>query len=681
MRRLPLRGLEQRPLLGDPKEYVQNLIEHGFSVSTIGAMNGLGLAGYPTVFLPPVDGMDPDWIPGVIKEAHAHGIPVICWNVFNVQDVRNIGDFRMAHLYPDWKMEYIDEPGIEYGERIGMCVTSSPYLEQHAKVLREITALGVDAMWFDGFYLAGIPHPARPGCVCAHCAAAFREDTGLALPKTVDWSDLTFRKWVRWRNERLTAAARFITNEIHDVQPDIPVIFNYNQWPFSSKDWETGLPLWTTSDYGVSQHAYTSDDRFSWVMLGYKAQLSHDLNPEYSDIWRMGRPLFDIDAEPDAARIHELQIKMHLLASLTYGTIPWRSTHDYPEAQKRNNEALRVREDAFRTHSAATVGLLVSQDTHDFWGHRPGTENLIEYRDSILGTWLLLTEHHIGFDLVFDNQLESVPDRYQTLILAQTVCMSDRAAAGIERWVRAGGTLILTGDAGLSDEWGEPRTVPLFGTCATDPGEPDSGRVSGTSTEGASGSGDARRVSGTGTAGAHGSGDRETFGSGRVVRLESDPGTTYARTRDRQSARSLVRAIDPAALTFIVTGPPEVVVRLYHDPETSGFVLHVLNLSPYYRYENGCGFTGVRGTPAGPVPQFGSVTETASDASEGQSGPDQPPRESFAEREIAEIRVTIPRAVGWKARFTVRRDEITIGDDGTLVITNLMDHEAVTIAP
>ncbi len=642
MTRLPLRGLEQRPLVGDPEEYVRNLVEHGFTVSTIGAMNGLGLAGYPTDFLPPVDGMDPQWIPGVIREAHKQGIAVICWNVFNVQDVREIDDFRIAHRYPEWKMEYIDEPGNVYGPRVGMCVTASPYLREHAKLLREIAGMGVDAMWFDGFYLAGIPHPARPGCVCSYCRDAFFDDTGLELPRSVDWTDPAFRRWVRWRNERLTAAARYVTSEIRDVRPDLPVIFNYNHWPFASKDWETGLPLWKTGDYGVSQHAYTADESFSWVMLGYKAQLSHDLNPDYSDIWRFGRPLFDADSVPDGERIHELQIKQHLLAALTFGTIPWRSTSDYPQVQKRNNAALALREDSLRTESAATVGLVVSQDTHDFWGHAPGANNLIAYRDSILGTWLLLTERHIAFDLVFDNELESVPERCQTLILTQTVCLSDRRASALLDWTEEGGTLIATGAAGACDEWGRARARTLF---------PSS----------------------------------QAHGSGSIHRLDTDPGAAYARERDADAAAVLTGAIGTDTLPFTVDGPDHLVVRLYTDPDTKGLVLHLLNVSPFYRYANGCGFTGVRGTPAGPEhtlhPESRDSVETASDALESIHDVEMTQTHSFAERPIPELRVTIPAAAGLTARCVVSGASFEIADDGVIVVRDLVDHEALYIGP
>jgi hypothetical protein len=306
-----IRGLEQRPLVGDPKSYVRHLVNAGFNVSTIGAMNGLGFSGYPTEYLPAVQGMDPHWISGVLKEAHAHDIKLICWNVFNIQDVRNVDDFQIAKRYPQWEMKYLDVPGVEYEPRKGMCMLSSPYLEQHAKLIQEVAGLGVDAMWFDGFYLGGIPHPIRPGCVCSFCRERFRSDYELDLPTRVDWENPAFKRWIRWRNESLMSGARFMTEKIHEVRPGLPITFNYNQWPFGTKDWPNAIPLWNTGDYGVSQHAYSPDEAMQWVMLGYKSQLSHDLNPDYSDIWRTGNPIFDLD-EGDADHVakHELQVAL-----------------------------------------------------------------------------------------------------------------------------------------------------------------------------------------------------------------------------------------------------------------------------------------------------------------------------------------------------------------------------------
>lgn len=539
-----IRGLEQRPLVGDPEAYVSHLEDVGFTVSTIGAMNGLGFAGYDTSRLPQVEGMDPQWIPGVLARAHDAGITLICWNVYNAQDVRNVDDFQIAKRYPQWTMQYIQEGGAEEGEKVGMCVLSSPYLAEHVKVLEEIVKLGPDAMWFDGFYLGGIPHPIRPGCVCEHCRRKFRSDYGLEIPSRVDWSDPTFKRWVRWRNERLVDGARYVTEKLHAARPGLPVTFNYNHWPFGSKDWANAIPLWSTRDYGVSQHAYSPDETLQWVMLGYKAQLSHDLNPEYSDIWRTGRPIFEMDSSNEATRKHELQIRLFTLAALSAGTIPWRSSHQFAEIQKRNNAELEKREHSFAKLKLAPIGVVISQNTHDFWGHIPGTDNLTDYRDSILGTWLLLTEHHLPFRFLFDNDLHAgaLAD-LDTIVLPSTACVSEEQSDALGSWVESGGRLVACGPVGNHDEWGEPL--------------------------------DANRLAGV-----------------ALLTIAEDPGRVYGRDRSAAAADDLLNALSSTPLPFAVEAPKSLACSLFRRDENT-YVMHLLNVSAFYRYPNGCGFRGL----------------------------------------------------------------------------------------
>ena len=203
-----LRGIERRPADDDVETFVEQLQNERADVVTIGAMFGTGQVFFPSRYATPYPRMNPGWLPDVTKALREKGFKILCWSVFNVQDIRRVEDFVPAKMFPQWQMQYIEEPGKTFPPRVGMCVVSSPYIEWYAQVLREAAACDFDGFFFDGFYLGGIPHPSRPGCVCKFCEEAFRKDTGLSLPKKVDWSDMTFKRWVRWRNERLLRTAR-----------------------------------------------------------------------------------------------------------------------------------------------------------------------------------------------------------------------------------------------------------------------------------------------------------------------------------------------------------------------------------------------------------------------------------------------------------------------------------------
>ena len=276
----------------------------------------------------------------------------------------------------------------------------------------------------------------------------------------MDWTSPTFKRWVRWRNYKLIEVANYFRDTMREARSNLPLTCNYNFWPFGNKDWDTAIPMWSTTDYGVSQHAYTGRPDLEWVMLGFKSRLSHDLNPEHSDIWRTSKPTWKYTDSPEDRVRHELTMRTFMLSALSYGTTPWHGGHILPaETGIRVHEAVRERERFFSQHELRHVGVVVSQNTHDFYGHVPGTTHLADYQDTILGTWLLLTENHVVFRFVFDNQVEAGDlSSYSMLLLPNTACLSDVMAEQLIQYVTRGGKLVVTGESGGYDEWGDKRS-------------------------------------------------------------------------------------------------------------------------------------------------------------------------------------------------------------------------------
>lgn len=341
-------------------------------------------------------------------------------------------------------------------------------------------------------------------------------------------------------------------------------------------------------------------------MLGYKAQLSHDLNPEYSDIWRTGRPIFEMDSSEEALRKHELQIRLFTLAALSAGTIPWRSSHQYADIQRRNNAELEKREHSFAKLKSAPIGVAVSQNTHDFWGHIPGTTNLVDYRDSVLGTWLLLTEHHLPFRFVFDNDIEAgALDNLSAIVLPSTACLSEEQTQSLRSWVEGGGLLVACGPVGTHDEWGEP----VF-----------TNRLSAAS----------------------------------MQSFAEDPGRAYG--RERSGAEKLLATLQSVALPLDVQAPPSLACSLFRRDEAT-YVVHLLNASAFYRYENGCGFAGL--------------------GIEASSSPTRP----FETVPAEGVRVRLPDMDVATVETIVDGTALSVDDDGWIDVPRVEEHEALLITP
>ena len=632
-----VRGIERRPPDGDPVAFAEQLAEECANVVTLGAMNGHGHLFFPSDLGAPHPRMNPDWLPQVVPELHKRHIAALCWVCFNAQDVRNVADFVPAQRFPDWQMRFIDEPGRTYPPRVGMCVLSSPYIQHHAKVLQECAEFGIDGFFFDGFYLGGIPHPVRPACTCAFCRERFKKDTGLELPAKLDWTDRAFKRWVRWRNERLLAVARFFQAEMRKVDPEITCTFNCNMWPFGSKDWETAIPAWRVDDFGVSQHGYSGAFAQKWLMPGFKARIGRDMNPRHTDLWRAcgfrhtcGR------GKPDPAW-HELEITTFLLAALAHGITPWHSTIEGPiELTARIHAEVAKRERYFSRDHVANVAVLYSQNTHDFYGHIPGTSHLSDYRDGILGTWMILSENHVPFEFVFDNQLEEgMPEGYDVLVLPNAAALSERAAGHIAAWVQGrAGRLVLTADAGAFDEWGDKLAAPRFdGLLRMARGEAPIPKRFGT-----------------------------------VVHLAQDPGQAYCRRRDGEAAGRLLRAVRSVELPFEVNAPASLVVNLFRSPDGKERWVHLLNVSPFMPGGD-TGFRGM-GRPAVKVGDVASDADLERRGGRAIGGPLVP-----AEGVVFKLNGARPRA----ARLAVAGHDLTINKRNEIALPPIGLHDVLVL--
>ena len=619
-----MRGVEHRPVKDDIESYLAPKKRSGVNVVTIGLANGHVKANFPSKYAVAADQMDPAWAPGIIEALHREGIAVITWMPFNVQDLRRIEDYEPAKKFPDWTMKFIEKPA---RPKIGMCVISSPYREHHAKFLAEAARFDIDAMWFDGFYLGGIPHPTAPGCVCSFCGEKFKKETGLDLPEKVDWTDNAFKRWVRWRNEKLIETAIFFRDAVRKVKPGLPITCNFNHWPFGNKDWDTAIPLWRVQEFGVSEHAYSGKRELEWIMLGFKSRLSHDTNPEHADIWRMSRPA----PETKTPEEYEHDMLTFMLGALSHGVVPWHGNHILPiEAEARVHAALAKRERFFSRREVQHAAVWVSQNTHDFYGHLPGTPNLSDYRDAVIGNWLALSGEHVPFQLVFDNMIEPGElEDYEVLVVPSVAAMSEKAAANLSDWAERGGRLLLMGEVGTHDEWGNRLPKSRLSKLV----------------------GDLKREV------------RKSYGKGSVFYLPTDAGLQYARERKRSGLDGVLEFIRSENYPFDIEAPPFILANAFYGRDRQVWI-HLLNVSDYMPF----GDTGFRGLSLPPM-----FLQSPAGAEYAAEPPDR------THSKATSVRVK-PHA--WKvksAKLGLSGQELSVKEDGTIIVPEVDIHEVLVL--
>ena len=98
----------------------------------------------------------------------------------------------------------------------------SPYADMFLARIKRIAATGVDGIWLDVPLYNDIGTPWAD--TSSGAAAKFNTDTGMNTPKSVNWSDPAWRRWVAWRYQEITNFLLRIRDTAKSVTDDISII-------------------------------------------------------------------------------------------------------------------------------------------------------------------------------------------------------------------------------------------------------------------------------------------------------------------------------------------------------------------------------------------------------------------------------------------------------------------------
>ncbi len=467
-----LRRLEFRPVSYDVDELVDLLEYAECDMIVMSATIGTGHALFPSRIMPHHPDMDPDYVPRVVEQCHQRDIAVTSWVVFNIQDVRSADDYAPAQKWPDMQIKFLPAlDGTTIDGPVGMCLLGSPYWEILAEFQTEVLDLDVDALWFDGYSLRGMPGEFRPGCVCDHCARAFREDSGLDLPEREDWHDERFLTWVDWRWDRLMANTEKIVERVHAHRPGVPMTLNTANHPWDApgwkQQWEWGGPMRRYRNVYTSHHAGTYDFNGSNLAM-LNAKLAKAQSDEGADIWT---PLWS-GRESRAGSPRPRHLANHGLAAITEGVWPWwgmahGSDQSLAETQplyrwtalKQANQVVKAREPWFGGDELEFVGIVASEHTVNFYDRaRDGSHNYDDHSSGLFGTHAMLSEAHLLHRILYEDHLrERDFGDCQVVILSNAACLDDDCCDALRGFVDSGGLLIAGYESTLCDAHGARR--------------------------------------------------------------------------------------------------------------------------------------------------------------------------------------------------------------------------------
>ena len=399
---------------------------------------------------------DRDLYGEIVAAAREEGLAVLARMDSNRADA----EFYAAH--PDWFTR--DAAGQPYraGEHYITCINSPYYHEYLPDILREIIERShpeglTDNSW-SGLERARI-------CHCDHCARAFREATGHAIPRAADWDDEAYRRWIKW-----SYACRIAVWDLNDRVaremggPDCRWV-GMNSGEITSqatrfRDYkaicERTPIIMLDSQFRQDARGFQSNGEMGKLIhgiLGWDA-----LIPESMAMYGLGQPTFRVASKPAP------EARLWALEGFAGGIQPW---WHHIGAYHEDRRQYRTAEPLFRWHEAnerylidrqpiATIGVVWTQENVDFYGRDAAEQRVSLPERGISGA---LIRARIPFLPIHADHIERdvAAHGLTALILPNVGALSDAQCDAIRRFVTAGGGLLATGESSLYNEWGDRR--------------------------------------------------------------------------------------------------------------------------------------------------------------------------------------------------------------------------------
>lgn len=377
----------------------------------------------------------------------------------------NRTDAAFYEKHKDWFA--IDAGGnvARAGDRYLTCVNSPYYKEYLQQVLREIIEL---------YHPEGFTDNSWTGvggdfiCHCSYCHAKFDADCGLSLPLSANWDNQVYRQWVKWSyacrmenwdlNNRTTQQVGgsdcLWLGMIHGNPArshlsfcDLKAVGERSEMMMADQQSREALT-------GFEQNAHSG--KLLHGVLGWDKIIAESMA-----MYVRGERPFRHAANP-ARESHTWMVE-----GFAGGISPWWHHISAWHADKRQYDTA---EDMMRWHEdneqylydripLANVGLLWSQENITFYGRDQVTERVaLPWR----GFTAALTRARIPVVPVHADHIVWDAANLDVLILPNLGILTDKQLNGILLYVACGGCLILTGQSGMFDEWGEPRQNPLL---------------------------------------------------------------------------------------------------------------------------------------------------------------------------------------------------------------------------
>jgi hypothetical protein len=373
----------------------------------------------------------------------------------------------------------------EYGGQKGyhLCV-NSPGVRQYTQgLIRMICEAGGDGSFYDGPYVTG------GSCYCRWCRERFRQwlrrtysraelrthfgvsDPGGVEPPTSAKEPL-YLPWRQFAAWSLEDFLRDTKSYARSLNPHYAMTANFCMWdgePFGPlRGSAENMELWSRvldvvfdeAKYGAGPH----------TSQGVK--LSNATDYRYLLAAAHGKPVALLKTAPegDTPEAPATLTRLAIAEGAAQGAT-WQFNYLKPPATQaayEYNQFLAQRSEVMtRARPWAPVAVWTSLQ-----------QGYLDLPTSPMGISRFLADHHVPHNLVIDEDVEQgrlAP--YEVLVVPEVQMMSERQLALLRTFVAQGRGLVLMGECGTLDEWGERRkSLPFLRATPTEPRRQSAGK-------------------------------------------------------------------------------------------------------------------------------------------------------------------------------------------------------------
>lgn len=418
----------------DPERYVADLKSFHATVAMINA-GGIS-ASYPTAL--PWHAQNPlamhDGLKRTVELCHENGIRVLARTDFSKVKA------YLFQQHPQWAFRQSDGGIMNYNGYVQTCPNSEYQQEYAFKTLEEIfTSIPFDGLYCNmgGFQTRDYSFVDYGFCHCQTCRRLFREMSGYDnLPEKEDYSDPVYVAYTVFQkkctSDYRNRMVKFLKNFDRDLCFDDEDYARIE----ASTELHRRLPHW--------QYHASSNCR---AILG---DGSREIICSNTSVDYMGYALRDVAVSPAQQKLRSWQ-NIANLGALDYYIMGRMDNH----LDRSGFAGIREVFEFHKNHQQELLGMKnlarVLLRREDRWVATPEEKGWIR----------VLTENHIPFAEVLPTEFaKAALWKYDLIILPDNQFLTQEEIEQIDLYVAAGGTALLIGGTGLSDDRMGRKQVP-----------------------------------------------------------------------------------------------------------------------------------------------------------------------------------------------------------------------------